>query len=205
MPKQVRIRRGTTAQHATFVGADGEVTFDTTKKVLVVHDGVTAGGKPVDGFVVLDPGAPLSAQVINTTLQVSGGDSDTFGLIVINEARFDALIYAQAGVYPRRIQMQHEAVVYAAAVNLDFNGVAHKRIDLAGNLSLTGTNMDYGKSLLLRIAADGSTRNLAFPVGWRFVGAAGPANIAANKVALLRLECFGTTDADIVARFLVEP
>ena len=35
MPKQVRIRRGTTAQHATFVGADGEVTFDSTKKVLV--------------------------------------------------------------------------------------------------------------------------------------------------------------------------
>src|ERR1043166_2410923 len=98
MSKQVRLRRGTTAQHATFTGADGEVTFDTTKKVLVVHDGVTAGGKPIDGFVRLDPGAPLSLQVINTSLQVSGGDSDTFGLIVINEARFDALIYAQAGV-----------------------------------------------------------------------------------------------------------
>ena len=59
MPKQVRIRRGTTAQHATFTGADGEVTFDSTKKVLVVHDGVTAGGKPIDGFVKLDPGAPM--------------------------------------------------------------------------------------------------------------------------------------------------
>ena len=39
MPKQVRLRRGTTAQHVTFTGADGEVTVDTTKKVLVVHDG----------------------------------------------------------------------------------------------------------------------------------------------------------------------
>jgi hypothetical protein len=204
MPKQVRIRRGTTAQHATFIGADGEVTFDTTKKVLVVHDGVTAGGKPIDGFVRLDPGAPLSAQVINTTLQVSGGDSDTFGLIVINEARFDALILAQAGVYPRRIQMQHEAVIYAASVNLDFNGVAHKRVDLGGNLSLTTTNMDYGKSLLLRIAADGSTRNLAFPAGWRWVGGTVPANIAANKVALLRLECFGTVEASVMAHYLVE-
>ena len=53
MPKQVRLRRGTTAQHATFTGADGEVTFDSTKKVLVVHDGVTAGGKPLEGFVFL--------------------------------------------------------------------------------------------------------------------------------------------------------
>ena len=204
MPKQVRIRRGTTAQHATFVGADGEVTFDTTKKVLVVHDGVTAGGKPIDGFVRLDPGAPLSVQVINTAVQISGGDSDSFGLIVINEARFDALLNAQAGIYPRRIQMQHEAIVYAASVNLDFNGVAHKRIDLAGNLSLTATNMDYGKSLLLRIAADGSTRTLAFPAGWRWVGGTAPANIAANKIALLRLECFGTLEADVMAHYLVE-
>lgn len=205
MPKQVRIRRGTTAQHATFTGADGEVTFDTTKKILVVHDGVTAGGKPIDGFVRLDPGAPLSAQVVNTTLQVSGGDSDTFGLIVINEARFDALINAQAGIYPRRIQMQHEGVIYAASVNLDFNGVAHKRIDLAGNLSLTANNMDYGKSLLLCIAADGSTRSLTFPVGWKFVGSAAPASIAANKMALLSLNCFGTAEADVIARYLVEP
>ena len=29
MPKQVRLRRGTTAQHATFTGAEAEVTFDT--------------------------------------------------------------------------------------------------------------------------------------------------------------------------------
>ncbi len=152
---------------------------------------------------VLDPGAPLSAQVINTTVQVSGGDSDTFGLIVINEARFDALIYAQAGVYPRRIQMQHEAVVYAASVNLDFNGVAHKRIDLAGNLSLTGTNMDYGKSLLLRIAADGSARTLSFP-GWRWVGGTAPANIAANKIGLMWLRCFGNIDSDVVAHWEVE-
>ena len=204
MPKQVRLRRGTTAQHATFTGTDGEVTFDTTKKVLVVHDGVTAGGKPVDGFVKLDPGAPLSTQVVNTTLQITGGDSDTFGLIVVNEARFDAIITAQTGIYPRRIQMQHEAVIYAASVNLDFNGVAHKRLDLAGNLSLTATNMDYGKSLLLRLLADGSTRTLSFPAGWRWVGGTAPASLAANKLALLKLQCFGTGESDVTAQYAVE-
>jgi phage-related tail fiber protein len=46
MPKQVQLRRGTTAQHATFTGAVGEVTIDTSKKVPVVHDGTTAGGTP---------------------------------------------------------------------------------------------------------------------------------------------------------------
>jgi len=69
--------------------------------------------------------------------------------------------------------------VYAASVNLDFNSVAHKRIDLTGNLSLTATNMDYGKSLVVRLATDGSLRTLAFPAGWRWVGAAAPASLAA--------------------------
>ena len=47
MSKQVQFRRGTTAQTSTFTGAVGEVTVDTTKDVLVVHDGATAGGFPV--------------------------------------------------------------------------------------------------------------------------------------------------------------
>ena len=46
MSKQVRFRRGTTAQHAVFVGPAGEVTVDTDKDVTVVHNGVTAGGIP---------------------------------------------------------------------------------------------------------------------------------------------------------------
>jgi hypothetical protein len=41
---QVKHRRGTTAQHATFTGAQGEVTVDTTTNSAVVHDGATAGG-----------------------------------------------------------------------------------------------------------------------------------------------------------------
>lgn len=47
MSTQLKLRRGTTAQHSTFTGAEGEVTVDTTKDTLVVHDGTTAGGKPV--------------------------------------------------------------------------------------------------------------------------------------------------------------
>lgn len=44
MTKQVQIRRGTTAQHAVFTGAIGEVTYDTDKKTLIAHDGSTVGG-----------------------------------------------------------------------------------------------------------------------------------------------------------------
>ena len=47
MPKQVKHRRGTTAQHASFTGALAELTVDTTKKTVVVHDGATPGGFPL--------------------------------------------------------------------------------------------------------------------------------------------------------------
>ena len=57
MPKQVRLRRGTTAQHAAFTGALGEVTMDTTRNTLVCHDGATPGG-----FAL----ARESAQIVNT-------------------------------------------------------------------------------------------------------------------------------------------
>jgi hypothetical protein len=45
--KQVQFRRGTTTEHNTFAGAVGEITVDTTKNTLVVHDGSTTGGFPV--------------------------------------------------------------------------------------------------------------------------------------------------------------
>ena len=44
MAKLLKLRRGTTSQHSSFTGAEGEVTVDTTKDTLVVHDGSTAGG-----------------------------------------------------------------------------------------------------------------------------------------------------------------
>jgi hypothetical protein len=47
MTTALQLRRGTTAQHSSFTGANGEVTVDTTKKTAVVHDGTTAGGVPL--------------------------------------------------------------------------------------------------------------------------------------------------------------
>lgn len=44
---RLRLRRGTTAQHTRFTGAEGEVTIDTDKHVVVVHDGHELGGYPL--------------------------------------------------------------------------------------------------------------------------------------------------------------
>ena len=43
----IQLRRGTTSEHSTFTGLVGEITVDTTKDTIVVHDGATAGGYPL--------------------------------------------------------------------------------------------------------------------------------------------------------------
>jgi len=47
MSTQIQRRRGTTAEHSTFTGAAGEITIDSTKNTVVVHDGTTAAGFPL--------------------------------------------------------------------------------------------------------------------------------------------------------------
>jgi len=55
---QVQLRRGTTAQHGLFTGAQGELTVDTDKNALVLHDGTTQGGRIVgDSLSVKNYGA----------------------------------------------------------------------------------------------------------------------------------------------------
>ena len=71
MAIQIQLRQGTTTEHNTFTGAVGEVTVDTTKDTLVVHDGVTVGGFPVaaranaDGTISLIKKDGTSAGTIN--------------------------------------------------------------------------------------------------------------------------------------------
>lgn len=64
MARQVQLRRGTTAQHATFTGAVGELTIDTDKDIIVVHDGSTAGGFPAASSLS-DLGVTASSTELN--------------------------------------------------------------------------------------------------------------------------------------------
>lgn len=50
MAIQVQIRRGSSAENDAFTGALGEITVDTTNKIVRVHDGSTVGGYSLAGF-----------------------------------------------------------------------------------------------------------------------------------------------------------
>lgn len=97
MAKLLKLRRGTTTQHNTFTGAEGEITIDTTKDTVVVHDGVTAGGRPLlrqdlsnlpagsvtsthlaDGTIV-DADINASAAIASTKLASTGVTAGNYG------------------------------------------------------------------------------------------------------------------------------
>jgi len=204
MPKQVRLRRGTTAQHTSFTGADGEVTYDTTKKVLVVHDGVTAGGKALDGFLVLDPGNVLGIQVIKSIVSITGGDDNNIAFAVVKPAAFNHVSINEE-LALKRLRMLQEGLPFTSNTVLNFCTHTSKRITLTGDIAFSAVGQLFGSEMTLRIACDSTTRNLSWPAGWKFVGAAAPASIAASKTALLQLWAFGLNESDIVARYLVEP
>jgi len=74
MPTVLQLRRGTTAEHSSFTGALGEVTVNTTKDTLVVHDGSTAGGFEL----ALASGSNLSGASGLDTDDVSEGSSNVY-------------------------------------------------------------------------------------------------------------------------------
>ena len=85
MAKLLKLRRGTTTQHNSFTGAEGEVTVDTTKDSLVVHDGSTQGGHPIAkssdiaGYAALT-GATFTGDIlVDNQQEVRYGEADSNG------------------------------------------------------------------------------------------------------------------------------
>jgi len=132
MATQVQFRRGTTAEHSGFKGADGEVTVDTSLKTVVIHDAITNGGFPVlrqDGSnTQFDRGSTS-----NCALKFAG-DPNT-GLI---SPASDEIALVTGGV---------------SRLTIDANGAATftGNVQVNGDLSVTG-KFDSGENLALIIA-----------------------------------------------------
>jgi len=89
MSTQVQRRKGTTAQHASFTGASAELTVDTTKNTVIVHDGATAGGIPL----AKETGSAISAT------SLSGPLTGTVGATTANTGNFTDLTFSGTGTF----------------------------------------------------------------------------------------------------------
>lgn len=77
MSTEIKFRGGTTTEHSSFTGAEREITVDTTKNTVVVHDGTTAGGHALAKASDLAGNASddfSAASIDATELDLNGGD-----------------------------------------------------------------------------------------------------------------------------------
>tara|TARA_Y100001963_G_scaffold103281_1_gene142167 strand:+ start:435 stop:1472 length:1038 start_codon:yes stop_codon:yes gene_type:complete len=139
MAKLLKLRRGTTTQHNSFTGAEGEVTVDTTKDALVVHDGSTQGGHPVakssdvTGLAALT-GATFTGDVlIDNAQELRLGEADGSGT---NFTGFKA--QAQAG----DITLTLPAVAPTANQVLKADGSTPTTLTWASDVALTSIDED---------------------------------------------------------------
>lgn len=84
MAGRIKFRGGTTAEHSVFTGSDREITVDTTKKTLVLHDGVLAGGYEM-------------ARQSNVDLKADKSDTYTKAQVDTKVSQIDAKIDTEKG------------------------------------------------------------------------------------------------------------
>ena len=133
MATQVQFRRGTTGEHSGFIGAVGEVTVDTEKKVLCIHDATTAGGFPL-----------LREDFSNSNLSL--GSLSSCALKFINDPDTGIMSTGQD-----QIQLVTGGV---ARLTIDSSGtvsVPSGNMILAGNLVVTG-ELDSSSQIALILA-----------------------------------------------------
>ena len=139
MDKRVQLRRGTTAQINAFTGAVGEVSVDTDKDVLVVHDGVTAGGFPVAARANVD--GTISLIKKDGTIVGSINATGLFNNTLTSTATDQALTAAQGKVLQDNkldktaITAVGSAPIYTCRAWVNFNGTGTPSIRASGNVS----------------------------------------------------------------------
>ena len=160
MSKLLQLRGGTTSEHGSFTGALREVTVDTTKDTLVVHDGSTAAG-----FAL----ARESALAATTT---TAGNANTLATAALPKAGgvVTGLVNMSDQVLQRPLLQDYSektvAMGSATAVNLENGNVFSKTI--SGTTTLTFTNpSSVGTSSFSLILTNGGSATLNFPtVKW---------------------------------------
>jgi hypothetical protein len=182
--KTVNVTRSALGAQATITGAASTITTNNlTTGRAVISDG---SGK-----------VAVSAVTSTELGHVAGVTGGIQGQLNAKAPLASPTFTGQVGFTPTTLAT-------TGTVNIDFAGATYQtQASLTGNITYTGSNYQNGRSITIRVINGATQRTLAFPAGWRFVGEK-PANIAADKVAILTVAAFGSNASDVVAGWAVE-
>jgi len=144
MATEVKRRRGTTTQHSSFTGAEGEITVDLTKDTLVVHDGSTQAGFPLlrEDFSNIPSSVSFTSDLTMTgvlTIDRSSASSG-FALNILGSSQ-DNIRFLHDGRTIESTGVLNIDAGDADDENLNLNAshiYINNNADVDGNLNITG-------------------------------------------------------------------
>lgn len=130
MARRIQFRRGTTVQHSVFIGAPGELTVNTDKNIVVVHDGVTPGGFPANRLDSIEGVTTLSAQ-LRVTANVASTSTTTGSLTVTGGIGVSQRVTASEFVETSSLAFKQDVRPLSNALQAinQLQGVMYKRKD----------------------------------------------------------------------------
>ena len=169
--KLVQIRRGTTSNHSIFVGETGEITVDTDKDTVVVHDKATAGGHPL----AKEDMTNVSNAVGITQLKVDQAPSAGQVLSVDNT---NSLIFSTIDVSAEPVGGDLTGTVANAQINANTIGITELNLNDGNDGQFLKTNgagvISFGTVPIPDISAE--------PVGGDVTGTVGNIQIPDNSI-----------------------
>lgn len=198
--------RGTTAQHNTYTGLPGELTVDTDKHVVVVHDGSTAGGHPTvpDKFLLKSTGgiltfnagaeAPLQGDSIAVEIDLAALETALGGSLTAGEG----ITITEEGV----IQVDQDWLADKLPANFADLPVYFTSVDEVIHTVLAN---DWGNVVCAYLEADGThVSDLKIMLqaetgGNELVLTSSPQSLGALKGKAVKLKVTGITDQTWVA------
>jgi len=155
---QVKLRRGTTTEHSSFAGAEGEVTVDTTLDTLMVHTGGGAGtGVRLAKHSELGAGGStdLAATATSASLTITSSTGNDASVPAATTSAWGAMTDEDKTKLDDFTSQNWSVVNASRALNTVYTN--NESVNIAVNVTISASGANSAPDLRLQVELIGGT------------------------------------------------